>query len=348
MTKFIVSEIFAAIFPDGLAAIDHAESLYTDAFGMLTRAGGETPAPLFLLDIDELSAMERIIGAYGLEVEAVTLGSDQSAQLLLSKRPASPTAREAGDVLQAVQNAASDGLARAAVIGAGYRLAAYELASHDQRGMTLTHAHQQGDITDLEFNTLSAGFYRFDRISYRHQKFGGDLSPVIMRDVLVSGDASIVLPYDPHRDEVVLIEQIRPAALARHSHDAWELEAVAGLISEGETPAYTAMRELEEEAGLVAKAIHPIAPCYQSPGTVSQFMYLFFAAVDLAGYQPGVFGLEGEGEDIRTHVLKREDAVALLKTGEANNAPLQILLYALALDYKEISRALLAELGKDK
>lgn len=173
-------------------------------------------------------------------------------------------------------------------------------------------------------------------------RFDGELSESIAREVLVTGDAAVVLPYDPIRDEVVLIEQMRPAALSRHSLDAWGLEAVAGLIGIGENPEETAMREIEEEAGLTPKGLYPIAPCYQSPGCVSQMMYLYIAHVDLSEYRAGHFGLPDEHEDIRSHVLSREKAVALLKTGEANNAPLQILLYALALDHAEIRKTLLA------
>ena len=43
------------------------------------------------------------------------------------------------------------------------------------------------------------------------------------------GHAAAVLPYDPERDAVVLIEQFRPGAYAA-GVDPWLIEVVAGII----------------------------------------------------------------------------------------------------------------------
>lgn len=50
------------------------------------------------------------------------------------------------------------------------------------------------------------GFYKLDRVHLRHELFAGGMSREISREVFVRHDAVCVLPYDPQRDEVVLIE----------------------------------------------------------------------------------------------------------------------------------------------
>lgn len=62
------------------------------------------------------------------------------------------------------------------------------------------------------------------------------------------GHAAVLLPFDPERDEVVLVEQIRIAAYDT-SVTPWLLEMVAGMIEEGETIEAVARREAMEEAG---------------------------------------------------------------------------------------------------
>ncbi len=57
------------------------------------------------------------------------------------------------------------------------------------------------------------------------------MSHEVRREIFERGHAAVLLPFDPVRDEVVLIEQIRIAA-----YDTSEtplLEMVAGMIEEG-------------------------------------------------------------------------------------------------------------------
>src|SRR6476660_6105661 len=59
------------------------------------------------------------------------------------------------------------------------------------------------------------------------------------------GQAASIVLYDPDRESVVLVEQFRlPALLAGSS--PWQLEAAAGLVDSGETPAAVAVRETQE------------------------------------------------------------------------------------------------------
>ena len=76
------------------------------------------------------------------------------------------------------------------------------------------------------------GHFRLDRYRLRHRQFAGGMGPVLTREVLERGKVAAVLPVDPVRDRVVLIEQFRPGAWAAQ-WDPWLLECVAGVIESG-------------------------------------------------------------------------------------------------------------------
>lgn len=65
---------------------------------------------------------------------------------------------------------------------------------------------------------FSLNLYRF-----RHRLFNGEMSPEITREIFERGHAAVLLPYDPVRDEVVLIEQLRIAAVdTSNSPGCWK------------------------------------------------------------------------------------------------------------------------------
>ena len=75
-----------------------------------------------------------------------------------------------------------------------------------------------------------------------------------------------------HEDgRVVLVRQYRYPVDA----DLWELPA--GRLDPGETPAEGARRELEEEVGLRAEGLEPLARYYTTPGFCDEEMHLFRA-----------------------------------------------------------------------
>ena len=59
---------------------------------------------------------------------------------------------------------------------------------------------------------LYKGFFKLTEVVLRHDLFEGGESPELRRELLDRHQAAAVLPYDPVRDEVVLIEQFRIGA----------------------------------------------------------------------------------------------------------------------------------------
>lgn len=179
------------------------------------------------------------------------------------------------------------------------------------------------------------GFYRVDRLYLRHRLFSGEMGRRLDRELFVRHDAVCVLPYDPKRDKVVLVEQFRVGAIDK-SENPWLLEPIAGLIDKShEVPEEVAHREAQEEAGLALQSLWPISTYFPSPGGSDELVHLFLARVD-SDEAGGVHGLPEEGEDIRVHVMPFEDALDAVKNGKINNAAAMIALQWLALNRAEV------------
>ena len=100
----------------------------------------------------------------------------------------------------------------------------------DNLPMTFT----KNDVEIIARETLYRGFFSLDLYRFRHRLFNGGMSGEVKREIFERGHAAVLLPFDPERDEVVLVEQIRIAAFDT-SESPWLLEMVAGMIEEGET-----------------------------------------------------------------------------------------------------------------
>jgi len=178
------------------------------------------------------------------------------------------------------------------------------------------------------------GFYQLDRVHLRHELFAGGMSREISREVFVRHDAVCVLPYDPQRDEVVLIEQFRVGAMGK-AQTPWLIELVAGLIDKVEEPEEVARGEGEEEAGLTFSSLWPITRYFPSPGGSTEFVHLYLGRCSTVGVG-GLHGLEEEAEDIRVTVWAYEDALQAVRDGRSSNAASIIALQWLALNRAEV------------
>ncbi|MEQ8402641.1 MAG: NUDIX domain-containing protein [Roseovarius sp.] len=170
------------------------------------------------------------------------------------------------------------------------------------------------------------GFFLTHSYDLRHPAFDGHESPELRREVFVATDAAIVLPYDPVRDRLLLVEQFRMGPFGRGDPRPFVLEPVAGRVDAGETPETTARREAWEEAGLTLHALEHMTSHYCSPGCSTEFYHCYLGLTDLPDTGRGRGGLETENEDIRTHVLGFERAMELVESGEANVGPLVLML----------------------
>lgn len=189
----------------------------------------------------------------------------------------------------------------------------------------------------IEQKAAFRGHLKVDEFRLRHGLFGGGMSGEMLREVMWRRDAAVVLPYDPQRDEVVLIEQFRTSALYNGDR-AWMVEMVAGLIEDGETPEEVALRELQEESGLQAQGpLLPITLTYSTPGFSSERFHMFCAPVD-ASEARGIHGVDSEHEDIRVFTLSFAEAYTLWQQGGMPNTPASIGMLWLALHRKKLQQ----------
>lgn len=174
------------------------------------------------------------------------------------------------------------------------------------------------DVQVHQRETVFQGFFRMDKLLLSHPRFDGGTMSEFTRELFVRGDATCVLPYDPARDEVVLLEQFRLGAIGR-DQSPWLLELVAGMNEEGEKPEEVAQREAEEEAGLSFDRLEKICEYLVSPGGTTEMVYLYAGQVSTEN-AGGLFGLDHEHEDIRAHVFSAEETFDMIRDGRVNNA----------------------------
>ncbi len=199
----------------------------------------------------------------------------------------------------------------------------------------------QNDYEIINRDVLHQGFFRMARYELRYRLFDGGWGEPVTREVMERKSAAAILPYDPILDQVVLIEQFRPGAIA-NPQSPWVLEIVAGVLDPHEKPAEVAKREAQEEAGCEVMDIYPIYEYFVSPGGSNEYLWLFIGHID-ASETGGIHGLSEEHEDIRTFTVSTDEAFMLVQEGKIKTAPAII-----ALQWLQLNREWLKQLWQAK
>ena len=180
------------------------------------------------------------------------------------------------------------------------------------------------------------GFFRMEKYRLKHTLYAGGWSPEISREVFVRGSCVAVLLYDPHTDQVILIEQFRAGAIYNPDR-AWLVEIVAGAIEEGETAVDVAYRESLEEAGCEIQELMVINEFYTTPGCSAERITLFCGKVDSTQIG-GIHGLDHEDEDILVRAIDFKDAYAMLENNDIESAIPIVALQWLALNKDKLQK----------
>lgn len=163
------------------------------------------------------------------------------------------------------------------------------------------------------------GFHRLEVIrlqpkSLKTNSWAGEME----REIFTAGPYSTVLLYIPETDEILLNEQFRLGAYMAQAADPFLYECAAGMIDEGETPEEAAVRETLEETGCHVIALEKVGSFYTSPGCLDEEAYVFIGRIAKAE-AGNIFGVEEEGEEIRTHLLPAEKVFEMLDAGLIQN-----------------------------
>ncbi|MDV5171019.1 ADP-ribose diphosphatase [Photobacterium rosenbergii] len=193
------------------------------------------------------------------------------------------------------------------------------------------------DVEVIAQEPLYQGFFSMVKYRFRHRLFAGGWSQPLDREMFERGHAAAMLPYDPVTDQVVLVEQFRVGAMAADC-SPWQLEIVAGIIEPGEQVDDVVRRESVEEAGVEVGLLHKITRYLSSSGGCSETLDIYVGEVDSTTAE-GIHGLEEEGEDIKVHVVSREEAYQWVESGKIENAASIIALQWLQLNYTRLQAA---------
>lgn len=173
-------------------------------------------------------------------------------------------------------------------------------------------------LTVLADEVVWDGRFPLQRVRFRYTRFDGKPSADLTWELWRRGRGCAVLPYDPVRDRVALIEQFRLPALAAGIAPVMT-ECVAGLVDIGEDPADAARREVVEEAGLRAERLEKIGQFMLMQGGCDEMMHYYAARVALPEAASGAGGVEAEGEDTRVVVMPVDDAFAMVDENRIEN-----------------------------
>ncbi|MEN9012663.1 MAG: NUDIX domain-containing protein [Yoonia sp.] len=195
----------------------------------------------------------------------------------------------------------------------------------------LRYMPKDGDVKILTSGAPSGGFFKLQAVEVQHRQFDGKYSAALQREVFMGVDAVMVLPYDPKRDRVLLVEQIRMGPALRRDANPWTLEPIAGMVDATETPEQSARRESIEEAGLTDLDLVHLTSYYPSPGASADYFYTYLGLCELPDGHPEFGGLDNEAEDLRLHVISFDQAMDLVASQEINAGPLIMMLSQLSM-----------------
>jgi ADP-ribose pyrophosphatase len=180
---------------------------------------------------------------------------------------------------------------------------------------------------------LYSGFFSLNKYEFIHEKHNGEWTSTVEREVFSGAHVSSLLPYDPIKKEIILIQQFRAGALSRYDEN-YLLEIVAGIVDEGENPEQTAIRECFEETGCEVKKIHPIQSYFPAPGSSESFYHIYLGEIQAFDGER-IKGLEKENEDILVKSFKIDEVRQMLKEKKIMNGLTLVALQWFFLEYNK-------------
>ncbi|MGC1301943.1 MAG: NUDIX hydrolase [Caulobacteraceae bacterium] len=152
----------------------------------------------------------------------------------------------------------------------------------------------------------------------------------VSRQIESHGEVAVVLPYDPVRRQVLLVRLLRvPPLYAKGQQTV--IEAPAGLVDPGETPADATRREAMEEAGVRLQTLEPAGTFWSTPGISTERMSLFLAAYTQADRLGAGGGVEDEHEGIEVLEVAAAALGPMLDRGEIEDMKTFALIQTLRL-----------------
>ncbi len=181
---------------------------------------------------------------------------------------------------------------------------------------------------------LYSGFFNLNKYEFIHQKHNGEWTDKIDREIFSGCHVASLLPYDPIKNEIILIKQFRAGNLSRYDQD-YLYEVVAGVVDSGENAEKAAIRECLEETGCEVKKILPIQGYFPSPGSTEEYYDLFLGEIE-AFEGERIMGLDNENEDILVKSFKIDEVKKMLNEKKIKNGLTLVALQWFFLKYYKV------------
>ena len=185
------------------------------------------------------------------------------------------------------------------------------------------------DIRILEQRVLAHDWYLLRKTTFEHRRRDGRLQ-VVSRETYDRGNGVALLLFNAARGTVILTRQFRFPAYVNGCADGLLVEACAGLL-DGNDPLAAMRREAIEETGYAVQSPRKVFEAYMSPGSITEKLHFFVAAVDDTDRRHAGGGDEREGEDIEVLELPLARALAMVASGDIQDGKTIMLLQHAAL-----------------
>lgn len=182
---------------------------------------------------------------------------------------------------------------------------------------------------------LYDGYFKLDEVQFRFERESSAMSAPVTRILFERGDSVAVLPYDPARRQVVLVQQFRYPASVRGG-PGWLWEAIAGMHDAGRTAEEMVRTEALEEAGYALGPLRHVATVYPSPGACSERIHLYVAPIHTRSRVAEGGGLIEHGEETHAQLFGLDEALAQVESGAIVDAKTALLLQWAALHWREL------------
>jgi len=167
-------------------------------------------------------------------------------------------------------------------------------------------------------------FFKIDEVFLSHERFNGQMSPLMRRLSFERGDSVAALLWNKESQKLILTHQFRYPTYEKGP--GWITEIVAGVLGKDEEPEIAIRREILEETGYDAKVIDYISTFYVSPGGSSERIILYSAEVTNKDKVSKGGGVVSEHEDIQVTEFSWTDIQQMLETGKIVDSKTMIAL----------------------
>lgn len=177
-------------------------------------------------------------------------------------------------------------------------------------------------ITNLQQERVYNGFFKMDKVVFDQERFNGEKMEGVVREVFIRNPVVFLSLFDPKANKFLFTEQVRVGAIVSdQTNNATVLEPIAGIIDEGENALEAAIREAKEETGLDVDidSITIVQQGFTTPGGSSEYAFYATGLFDSTLYVECEGGVEGEQEDIRTHLIDGDVALDMIADGTINS-----------------------------